>query len=76
MPAHEGRSIDPDSPRDPAPDARTRNRPAFGRERGGVATFSPLYLQIKALITDGLQAGEWKPGEAIPSEVELARATA
>src|SRR6202051_4271896 len=35
-------------------------------------TFSPLYQQIKALITQGLQAGEWKPGEMIPSEVELA----
>jgi GntR family transcriptional regulator len=40
-------------------------------EAGGPA-FSPLYQQIKALITRGLQAGEWKPGEAIPSEVELA----
>ena len=37
------------------------------------ATFSPLYLQIKSLITKGLQSGEWKPGEAIPSEGELAR---
>ncbi len=36
-------------------------------------TFSPLYRQIKALITKGLQAGEWKPGEAIPSEGDLAR---
>jgi GntR family transcriptional regulator len=35
-------------------------------------SFSPLYQQIKALMTRGLQAGEWKPGEAIPSEVELA----
>ena len=35
-------------------------------------TFSPLYQQIKALITQGLQNGEWKPGELIPSEVELA----
>jgi GntR family transcriptional regulator len=35
-------------------------------------TFSPLYRQIKSLITQGLEAGEWKPGEAIPSEVELA----
>jgi GntR family transcriptional regulator len=36
------------------------------------ATFSPLYQQIKALITHSLQAGEWKPGELIPSEMELA----
>jgi len=35
-------------------------------------TFSPLYQQIKALITQGLESGEWKPGEMIPSEVELA----
>lgn len=34
--------------------------------------FSPLYRQIKELILKSLQAGEWKPGEAIPSEFELA----
>lgn len=36
-------------------------------------TFSPLYQQIKALITQSLQSGEWKPGELIPSEVDLAQ---
>lgn len=35
-------------------------------------TFSPLYRQIKALILQALDAGEWRPGEAIPSETELA----
>lgn len=35
-------------------------------------TFSPLYQQIKTLITQSLQSGEWKPGDLIPSEVELA----
>lgn len=35
--------------------------------------FSPLYQQIKTLITRGLQEGDWKPGEAIPSEMELAQ---
>ncbi|WP_205985308.1 MULTISPECIES: GntR family transcriptional regulator [unclassified Paraburkholderia] len=35
-------------------------------------TFSPLYQQIKGLITQSLETGEWKPGEIIPSEVELA----
>jgi len=34
--------------------------------------FSPLYQQIKALMTRDLQAGVWRPGEAIPSETELA----
>jgi len=46
------------SPRDDSPDAG----PAF----------SPLYQQIKALIIRSLQAGEWRPGDAIPSELELA----
>lgn len=39
---------------------------------GASPTFSPLYQQIKALITQSLQSGEWKPGEMIPSEIELA----
>ena len=34
--------------------------------------FSPLYRQIASLITRSLQASEWKPGEAIPSELDLA----
>ena len=34
--------------------------------------FSPLYQQIKALMVRDLQAGVWRPGEAIPSETELA----
>ncbi len=41
---------------------------------GGLATpaFSPLYQQIKGLILQSLQVGEWKPGESIPSEMDLA----
>lgn len=35
-------------------------------------TFSPLYQQIKGLLTKSLEDGEWKPGEPIPSETELA----
>ena len=34
--------------------------------------FSPLYLQIKDLVLQSLQAGEWKPGEVMPSEMSLA----
>lgn len=33
---------------------------------------SPLYQQIKALLLHSLQSGEWKPGEPIPSEMDLA----
>jgi GntR family transcriptional regulator len=39
---------------------------------GTTPAFSPLYQQIKGLILQSLQAGEWKPGEAIPSEMDLA----
>lgn len=35
-------------------------------------TFSPLYQQIKIMLVNQLEAGEWKPGELIPSEMELA----
>lgn len=34
--------------------------------------FSPLYQQIKGLILRSFQTGEWKPGDLIPSEIELA----
>ena len=43
-----------------------------GQSAGSSPTFSPLYQQIKALITQSLQSGEWRPGELIPSEIELA----
>jgi GntR family transcriptional regulator len=36
------------------------------------AVFSPLYRQIKDLLLKSLDVGEWKPGELIPSEIELA----
>ena len=36
------------------------------------AAYSPLYQQIKGLLLQSLDRGEWKPGESIPSELELA----
>ncbi len=39
---------------------------------GQVPTFAPLYRQIRALILRSLKDGEWKPGDMIPSETELA----
>ncbi|MCQ9615676.1 GntR family transcriptional regulator [Paenalcaligenes niemegkensis] len=36
------------------------------------AAYSPLYQQIKALLLQSLDRGEWKPGESIPSELDLA----
>lgn len=43
-----------------------------GGRREGSAAFSPLYRQIRDLLVKALDQGEWKPGEAIPSEFELA----
>jgi GntR family transcriptional regulator len=45
------------------------------KDRGmamGSPVFQPLYRQIKGLITENLISGEWAPGAAIPSEMELA----
>ena len=36
-------------------------------------SFQPLYLQIKALLEKDLDAGEWRPAAAIPSEAVLAQ---
>lgn len=36
------------------------------------ASFSPLYKQIKELLLQSLETGEFKPGSVIPSEQELA----
>ena len=43
-----------------------------GAAGNATPAFSPLYQQIKGLILQSLQSGEWKPGEAIPSEMDLA----
>jgi GntR family transcriptional regulator len=48
------------------------DRPADAGRTGRPAVFSPLYQQIKDLLVQGLERGEWKPGELIPSEIELA----
>lgn len=40
--------------------------------RSASPTFSPLYRQIKDFLIRSLQEGEWGPGDAIPSEGELA----
>ncbi len=35
-------------------------------------SYRPLYDQIKVLLTQSLIGGEWRPGEMIPSEIDLA----
>jgi GntR family transcriptional regulator len=56
-----------------ASNANPNGPPGEGTAANGPSpTFSPLYQQIKGLITQSLESGEWRPGEIIPSEVELA----
>src|SRR5687768_14555334 len=48
-----------------------RNRGTEALTTGGL-TPSPLYREVKSRVTRGLAAGEWKAGEALPSESRLA----
>ena len=57
------------SPHNTAPD---NNASHSGGAGVSTPAFSPLYQQIKGLILQSLEAGEWRPGELIPSEMELA----
>ncbi len=54
------------------PDTPPLDRVLDADRTAGSAAFSPLYQQIKGLLVQSLDRGEWKPGEAIPSEFELA----
>jgi GntR family transcriptional regulator len=58
-------------PSSPSTAANDATASAVGASVAG-PSFSPLYQQIKSLILRSLQSGEWRPGEAIPSEIELA----
>ena len=53
----------------PAATAKPAGRPA---PPPASPAFRPLYLQIKDLLVRSLDAREWHPGEAIPSEPVLA----
>ena len=52
-------------------DSMLTSKPAGLPELPGPA-FSPLYQQIKVLMMRSLEQAEWGPGEAIPSEIDLA----
>jgi GntR family transcriptional regulator len=41
-------------------------------DKAAAPAFSPLYRQIKSAIVSSLRGGEWLPGQAIPSEQDLA----
>src|SRR5690606_23219620 len=53
-------------------DAPLTDRGQVAERAASSAAFSPLYQQIKGLLLQSLDRGDWKPGEAIPSELELA----
>jgi GntR family transcriptional regulator len=53
----------------PKPPPSAEGLPALA----SLPTFSPLYKQIKALLLKQLDAGVWKAGDALPSEIELAQ---
>jgi GntR family transcriptional regulator len=48
------------------------DRAAVSARPERAAVFAPLYKQIRQLLVQSLDQGEWKPGEMIPSELELA----
>jgi GntR family transcriptional regulator len=54
------------------PAARTTTSADTAPQPAGPA-FSPLYQQIKALLVRSLSRSEWKAGEALPAEPELAQ---
>jgi GntR family transcriptional regulator len=45
---------------------------SISADNSSTPAFSPLYQQIKGLILNSLRSAEWRPGEAIPSEMDLA----
>ena len=55
-----------------SPETAPADAGASGAFENTAPAFSPLYQQIKTLILRSLQAGEWKPGDMIPSEFDLA----
>jgi len=70
-------TLPPQSTEATPPDARFA--PGSGASAGGdsapaqgAPAFSPLYQQIKGLMLQILHACEWRPGELITSEIELA----
>lgn len=55
---------------DAAPDDAPR--PGPGRGAAGGPSPQPLYRQVKSHLVHRVLAGEWRPGESLPSEMKLA----
>ena len=52
---------------------QARPHPTPDTLTAGILASHPLYKEVKIRLTRGLAAGEWKPGQAIPSESRLAQ---
>lgn len=48
--------------------------PAIADRQLHRGSFVPLYYQLQELLKEQIESGVWKPGDALPSEPELARA--
>ena len=48
---------------------------AFQQPKVRTATRSPLYNQVRDILVERLREGEWKPGDRLPTETELAQET-
>jgi len=55
-----------------APYDRTDPAPMAAPLAVGTPTSAPLYKEVKRLLTASMQAREWEPGAALPSETRLA----
>ena len=55
--------------------ARARESPASDADRGRLdrTSFVPLYYQLQEVLKEQIESGVWAPGEALPSEPQLAR---
>src|SRR5688572_23743710 len=52
---------------------QARLHPTSDTLAAGTLASHPLYKEVKIRLTRGLAAGEWKAGQAIPSESRLAQ---
>ena len=49
------------------------SEPSVGTQQLDRRSFVPLYYQLQEIIKEQIESGYWKPGDALPSEPELAR---
>ncbi len=50
-----------------------RFEPSLGIQQLDRRSFVPLYYQLQEVLKEQIESGLWKPGDALPSEPELAR---